>query len=96
MGDKYIITISAKEKMEEYGIDEWELLDSQLEKIEEENITDGFFVKKVEYSGEVILCVATGLIQGEIIQTVTCVQEELQMIHDIMLQIVRKKLLEAK
>lgn len=84
--EKYIITISAKEEIEKYGLDEWELLEKQLEKIDEDNVYDGFFVTKKEIDEEPIICVATGIVQGNIFMTVACVPDELMMMKDIMQQ----------
>lgn len=84
--DKYIITMSAKEQIEKYGLDEWELLEKQLIKIEEDNIFDGFFVTRKEIEEEPIVCVATGIVQGKIFMTVACIPDELMMMKDIMQQ----------
>lgn len=84
--NKYIVTMRAKEQIEKYDTNEFEmeLLEKQLKLIEEMKITDGFFVNEIKINGELKLTVGTGIVKGKIFQTVTCVPDELLTIRDVM------------
>ena len=82
MSEKYIVTLQASEVLEKYEISEMEVLEKQLKAIKIQGVVNGIFVTTthtVHEQHEQVVTL-TGLINGEILMTATCVPNEVETI----------------
>ena len=79
MSEKYIVTLQASEVLEKYEISEMEVLEKQLKAIKIQGVVNGIFVTTTHTVHEQVVTL-TGLINGEILMTATCVPNEVETI----------------
>lgn len=79
MSEKYIVTLQASEVLEKYEISEMEVLEKQLKDIKIQGVVNGIFVTTTHTVHEQVVTL-TGLINGEILMTATCVPNEVETI----------------